>query len=357
MKWHFKKINVFFTFEQSYTMEEKDMYSVFDAWDNLASSPIDLENEAVGRKAVADACMWRATIALQCKIRSNDPLLAWELWLRNSNCQTGKDFFEQHIQPSSLLLGQFRNDNMPFLSSSSKLQISLTTRLTFLRQLIQSSASAKETEMVILDLLLKTTSQKKKENKISLAQLDVLLSMVEKTALWMTLAKPSAAQRYNRWFAFLESVNTDQPIDLSEEEASFIQKELQEMDIGATAAGKRIAAALLQRIQQPNDLSNQKFVVEHVLPVKRHNVYWKKQFPSSSIDEYMHKFGNLVLVTKKPTVRESNQSFLDKQKRYEQETDWSLTQPLSKLEPEWNSSTIRNQQELYMNHIENILNI
>ncbi len=337
-------------------MEEKDMYSVFDAWDNLASSPIDLENDAVGRKAVADACMWRATIALQCKIRSNDPLLAWEQWLRNSNCQTGKEFFEQHIQPSSLLLGQFRNDNMSFLSSSSKLHISLITRLNFLRQLIQSSASAKEAEMVVLDLLLKATSQKKKENGISLGQLDVALNTVEKTALWMTLAKPSAAQRYNRWFAFLESVNTDQPIDLSEEEASFIRNELQEMDIGASAAGKRIAAALLQRIQQPDDQSNQNFVVEHILPVKRHNAYWKKQFPSS-IDEYMHKFGNLVLVTKKPTVRESNQSFIDKQKRYQEETDWSLTQPLSKLEPEWNSSTIRNQQDLYMNHIQNILNL
>jgi len=332
-----------------YTNEEEDMYHVFDAWDNLAATPPDLENNSVGRKTVVDACTWRATVALETKIRTRDPVQAYEMWLRSKKLKTGREFFEQCVQPASIILGRFRTDNMPFLKN----RPSLTTRLTFLRKLIECNSSAKESEMVILELLTRATS--KNEDRMSLSKLDDNLHAVELTALWMALAKPSATQRYNRWFDFLRNVEEESPIGLSEEEKYFIKLEIQIMDIGATTSGKKLAGALLARMQN-NENDDSLFEVEHVLPVKRHNASWKKMISEpEEREQYMHKFGNLVLVSKKPTTRESNQSFDDKKKRYDSSVNqrWKITQKISSIS-EWNKDIILDQQLEYVNVMNNI---
>eukprot|EP00560_Eucampia_antarctica_P005735 CAMPEP_0197836248 /NCGR_PEP_ID=MMETSP1437-20131217/28357_1 /TAXON_ID=49252 ORGANISM="Eucampia antarctica, Strain CCMP1452" /NCGR_SAMPLE_ID=MMETSP1437 /ASSEMBLY_ACC=CAM_ASM_001096 /LENGTH=237 /DNA_ID=CAMNT_0043442277 /DNA_START=123 /DNA_END=836 /DNA_ORIENTATION=- len=228
---------------------------------------------------------------------------------------------------------------MPFLKNNR----SLSTRLSFLRKLIQCNSSVKEAEMVILELLSRATSKDK--NRMSLSKLDDNLHAVEMTALWMALAKPSVMQRYNRWFDFLN--NADEiPLEISEEEKFFIKNELPIMNLGATASGKKLVGALLDRLQNSGKKSD--FEVEHVLPVKRHNKYWKEAFPTSiEREQYMHKLGNLVLVSKKATMRESNQSFDDKKKRYKSESQWQLTQTVASSS-KWDETAILKQQYVYI---------
>ena len=55
-------------FELRYISDEDKMYKTFDAWDKL-QAPMDLDNGSVGRNAVADACILRATADLGAKIR------------------------------------------------------------------------------------------------------------------------------------------------------------------------------------------------------------------------------------------------------------------------------------------------
>ncbi len=86
------------------------MYKTFDSWDNLASTP-DLDNGAVGRETVSDACQLRATTVLRTKIRKRDILLNLERWLRRDvvqNKREGHIFYKKKIESASLTLGVSR---------------------------------------------------------------------------------------------------------------------------------------------------------------------------------------------------------------------------------------------------------
>lgn len=342
-----------------YTKDEIKMYETFDNWDNLAST-LDLDNGCVGRGTVSDACLLRATTLLRTKIRKRENLLSLERWLRRDviqNKSEGNAFFKTKIEPASLTLGQYRTGEFNLFnfysrrSKGGKVWTSIAMRLNFLRLMTTTVTSVKDLEMVILDLLLRASGEGEDGGKMSLQELDQQLHGLEVLALWMALSKPSVSKRYEKCFEFLDAIeNGENDANLiSEQEKSMIREGLVVSEFGSTAAGKRIAVAIMKRINchvQAENGGDERLIesmadqhLELILPVKGTKKAWGKSWPDAEEkDKWVNRIGNFAIVADKPTVAESKMPFSTKKERFKDE-DWPLTAGLAEFE-EWDSNSL-----------------
>ncbi len=332
------------------------MYKTFDSWDHLASTS-DLDNGSVGRETVSDACLLRATTTLRQKIRKRENLLSLERWLRRDvmqNKHEGHIFYKKKIEPASLTLGQYRTGCFHLLgfysrSKNTKVLTSIEMKLSFLRSMTTTVTSVKDVEMIVLDLLLRANGGEGKA--MSLNDLDKQLHGLEILALWMALSKPSVSQRYQKCFEFLDAIeNGDDVLNLiSQEEKSLIREALVITEFGSNAAGKRIAAYILKRInchvyvQESNDDKNRMIEsnadLELILPAKATKKAWGESWPDKDEREkWVNRLGNFAIVSNKPTAAESKMPFATKKERFQKE-DWPLTFGLSEID-EWNSDSL-----------------
>jgi len=344
-----------------YTRSEDDMYTTFDAWDDLATPPEDTEtSKSVGRDMIAAACLLRATATMRNKIIKNDQVYALERWLRHDlvkNNYEGKHFFKRHVKPASLALKRFRDgdyDNFKWASKASDgLREKLVMRLRFLRRLTGGVGCTKELEFVILELLIRAGGAEGHKS-LSLWRLDEYLHSIELAALWMIVETPSTAQRYKRCFDMLDAIDTDLLIDdIPEEEKSALLDGLSKREFGSTAGGRKIASAILERLNEyiltennldmmPDECLVQ---IEHVLPPKAGGKYWKEHWANSEENnELSHRLGNLVLLSHKIGARETRKGFDEKRARYEEEV-WPLTRSLAKLDT-WEKDELLEQQQV-----------
>ena len=356
--------------------------------------------QSVGRDMISAACLLRASAALRAKIRSRggDEVFDWERWLRQelwlqnqrltqqqqqsqqSQSQQevdsakqqpwqGKDFFIEEIEPASIALYKFRTgqwDEFAFLNSKTKGKNNITKRqrdtivaqLNFLRDITMGVTSAKEAEIAVLELLLRAEDDDISSGMLS-RYLDELLPLIETWTLWMALTKPSPMQRHARVFALLDAMDDLDSVGSSlgtsstsaasggvGEMAKSLRECMDEYEFGATAGGKRLAAAILKRM-------NAHLMVEE-----------KKSFPDSnkaaaaSVDliqqhwlneeereEWENRIGNLALVssaTPRSKKTMSNSSWESKSKRYKKEP-WLLTRHLAELD-QWDMDEVKDQQ-------------
>lgn len=340
-----------------YTVEEDDMYRTFDKWDELAAAP-DVESYSVGRDIVAKACLLRAATALKTKIRKNDEINAMERWLRQDlveNMYEGKDFFTRNIRPASLILGRFREGSFDSFIKDAKtagdLERTIATRLKFLLALTTNVGSTKDVELAIVDLLLLPN--------LTNAQLDQCLHAIELVAIWMALQRPSPMQRHQRCFELIDAMaihvddwNKLRNTAISPDELSVMKSNLRTFEFGATANGKKIASALLERLNAYYILAEGAGVeipdgdqhLEYVLPKKPTGAYWKEVWPNEEEAlQCTYLLGNLALLSGKPTGRQANKDFDEKKERYEQEP-WPLTSSLAEWTI-WNKDAHTEQQE------------
>jgi len=354
--------------------------------------------KSVGRDMISSACLLRASAALRAKIRSRggDEVFDWERWLRqelwlqnqrltqqqqqhNQSQQQvdsakrqpwqGKDFFIEEIEPASIALYKFRTgqwDEFAFLNSKTKGKNNITKRqrdtivaqLNFLRDITMGVTSAKEAEIAVLELLLRAEDDDISSGMLS-RYLDELLPLIETWTLWMALTKPSPMQRHARVFALLDAMDDLDSVGSSlgssstaaasggvGEMAKSLRECMDEYEFGATAGGKRLAVAILKRM-------NAHLMVEE-----------KKSFPDSnkaaaaSVDliqhhwlneeereEWENRIGNLALVssaTPRNKKTMSNSSWESKSKRYKKEP-WLLTRHLAELD-QWDMDEVKDQQ-------------
>jgi len=349
------------------------MYETFDNWDKLASQ-LDVENDAVGRDIVSDACLLRASSVLGTKVSKNGQIFALESWLREELTKkslNGNDFFAKCVKPASLALGRYRDLNFgekTFSFSSSragKVGDMIAIRLTFLRALTSSVSSTKELEIVILELLVRSMG-KASAKHMPLKELDSYLGHVERLALWMALLKPPASQRYQRCFKFLENIQSKNIGSsfsmLSEEEMSAIREKLLVCNFGLTAAGRKNVIALLQRLNSYILFSNDRITTsggtvqlyaEPILPVKATNKMWGEQWPDKEEREFwMHRLGNFVLVSNKAKTIDSKLAFTSKKERYGKEV-WPLTIDVTKSN-EWSRLQLVEHMSSMLNLIDEI---
>lgn len=359
-----------------YTLNEEDMYATFDKWDTLASMA-DPESGSVGREMIAAACLNRATAALKTKIRKNDVALALENWLREDlikNGYEGKEFYAKHIEPASRALCSYRDGNFDSFEFASKggkrnagLQKSIQMRLSFLRGLTMGISSAKEAEILILDLLLKAEGDGKKA--LALDELDVGLALIETCALWMAISRPSPVNRHQRCFDILDIMNSGVLLDgkaevvIAEEAKIALRDEILEFDFGASPMGKKLAIALLQRLntqllmddgkaEKAEEMASHNYI-EHILPTNTYRKEWSDQWPDEEIkDSWTHRLGNLALMSRKSTAKESNNVFDEKKDRYKKEAA-PLTQQVADIDT-WNEDAVAESMDKHVGLISSI---
>jgi len=394
-----------------YTLEEGDMYQVFDRWDSLAAEPssrpstdVDPSGEditPVGRDIVSSACQLRASAALRTKIRSRggDEVYEWERWLRQEMWARnqrrseqlgsdigqekstsvrqpwqGKDFFDEEIKPASAALYKFRTgqwDEFYFLSKTGakknmtkKQRDTTVARLNFLRDITIGVTSAKEAEIVVLELLLRAEdagADSSNSNHMLSRYLDEILPLIEKWSLWMALTRPSPMKRHARVFALLDAMDDVDAVgslglemsspgdDGNGTIGSLLRERMDEYEFGTTAGGKRLAAAILKRMNAYLMVEEKKVVPSGkgapTVEIIQHHLT-----SDDALDELAYRIGNLALVSKAPprdSGRRKNKHdssyWENKSRRYKKEP-WLLTRQLSELD-KWDLDAMQDQQK------------
>ena len=398
-----------------YTLEEGDMYDTFDLWDSLAAEPSlsssstatsDSSSNAaddasssssssniksVGRDIISSACLLRASAALRTKIRSRggDEVYEWERWLRqelwlqnqrlsqvqqqgkDEQMQTwqGKDLFTTEIEPASIALYKFRTgqwDEFSFLSKSlmgktkknmTKKQRNMTiARLNFLRDITSGVPSAKEAEIVILEVLLRLEAAASSENGdgggVISRYIDGILPSIEKWALWMAVVRPSPMQRHARVFALLDAIDDFDSLGAAESDSDMIaslREGINEYEFGASAGGKRLATAILKRMNTHLIVEDGKKVPDGI-DAATVEMIQQQDWPSEEDrEEWSNRIGNLALISSAQPRRRNKKdkadvsSWENKCKRYKKEP-WMLTRELAELD-RWGISEVQDQQK------------
>lgn len=392
-----------------YTLNEDDMYETFDQWDDLAAEPTAAissssdaasssslsKSVAVGRDIITSVCLLRASAALRTKIRSRggDEVYEWERWLRQelwlqnqllakqqekSKSTTplppwqGKDFFAKKIQPAAIVLNKFRTrqwDEFAFLSKdvnkkmTKKERSSVIARLDFVRDVIMGVTAAKEAEIVVLDILLRAEEEAESNGGGSSLDryLDEFLPLVESWTLWMALTRPSPMQRHARVFSLLDAMDDVDSVGVGmvaeEDEMENVKAAMDEYEFGASAVGKRLAAAILKRMSTYLMLEEKKGIpddgdvsVDFILPSKvTKESEWEKQWPEEEQRvEWMNRIGNLALVTSRLRSRSvkkraTDSSWEQKCINFKKEP-WLLTRQLVELDG-WDAAAVQDQQK------------
>jgi len=383
-------------------------------------------SSSVGRDIIATTCRLRTMAALRRKIGKNqEEVKAMELWLKqtlwyqNSNNKNaalivdGKDFFLQQIQPACSILYMFRTlelENMlQYCDCSSEetgntvqLQMTFKSRLRFLQSLVTNFAVTKDIEMVLVEALLVMKTNNNNNNKdssITMKDMDDFFALLELTAMEFIMMKPTPTRRLQRCFELLDTLflvvfkNNDNKKDgllFSTAKQELMQKEvtvdetttitttttssfsnsllqwLVTNDFGSTTTGKRMAMALLERMNTHlliEDNTNLEIpdaffdttannYVETILPpratkkrVDDDELYWIRQWTNYDRNTWVYKLANLCLLSSGNNKKKKwiALSFPKKRERYQEELLWPLTNALIN-EKDWNSESISNQQ-------------
>lgn len=363
-----------------YTLDENEMYRTFDHWDVLAADPprkvdgttSDLTSstvaKSVGRDMLSLACLLRASAALRTKIRSSrdrgggDEVYEWERWLRrqllvhNSQGQTdwqGKDFFVEEIEPSAISLYKFRTgqwDEFNFLSKTTarKQRDATVSRLNFLRDITLGVPSAKDAEIVILELLLRV--EYGIDGAISSSMLsrylDDILPLIEITALWMALTRPSSMQRHSRVLAMLDAMDDFDSVGEKLSIAS-LKENMNLYEFGATTGGKKLAAAILKRMNAHLMIEDKKNVPDGCSEASTVDLI-QQHWTSEEGEGLAHRIGNLALVSSlEPRNGRSKKGYGSsweiKTKRYKKEP-WILTRQVAESD-KWDVDAVHDQQK------------
>lgn len=393
---------------QRYTLDEQDMYQTFDRWDTLSAEPstIVVNNEnlqqsaedasssefisSVGRETIAAACVLRASATLRTKIRSGggDEVYEWERWLRHvlwvqnqkladingtngeSTKQSwqGKDFFAECIQPASVALFKFRMrqwEEFSFLLGKNKKEKNtIISRLNFLKDIIGAAASAKEAEILVLELLLRAEEAANKNDKKRLSWLLEFLPSVEKISLWMALTRPSPMQRHNRVFELLDAINGDSREDIEADDIALLRTSSTEYKFGASASGRKLAAAILCRLNchlmmkdGAHDSYNKERTVDLILPEQiPKGSEWEQAWTEEEHESWVYSLGNLALTTQTKNNKKKkgtdSTSCETKMQEFKKET-WPLTRALSESVV-WNVEAVTENQKRALSLMEEI---
>jgi hypothetical protein len=391
-----------------YTIDEDDMYRTFDLWDALATEPMISSGggttmddddpaatsvvgaiESVGRDVLSSACLLRASASLRTKIRSSrdrgggDEVYEWERWLRrrlyirndashNEQRQSeeqpqqvpswqGKDFFVEEIAPASIALYKFRTglwDGFAFLSRTltRKQRDTTIARLNFLRDITLGVTTAKEAEIVVLELLLRV--EHGDDSSLS-RYLDDILPLVEKTALWMALMRPSSMQKQARVLALLDSMDdldsvgglgVAKPSGDNERVVSSLREAMNLYEFGASTGGKRLAAAILKRMNAHLMIEEKKNVPDGNSDAAVVDLI-QSNWTSEEGERLANRIGNLALVSSSSALasrnsraKKSSGSLWEiKVKRYKKEP-WILTRQVAEFD-QWNHDAVHDQQK------------
>lgn len=127
--------------------------------------------------------------------------------------------------------------------------------------------------------------------------------------------------------------------------------------INGDVYGKPFAKAVLLRIEEhAHDTSvtlkfDGKVTIEHILPQTMTDPYWTSRFDKDTHRTWLHRLGNLALLSGIKNYKAKNYSFEEKQAAYKDRgriTSFETTKPLLQLK-QWSTTELAERQEMLTN--------
>ena len=236
-------------------------------------------------------------------------------------------------------------------------------RLDFLRDVAAGTTAAGEAEIAVLELLLRAESRVADGGGTRL--LERILPAIEARALGMALARPSPMQRHARILALLDAMDDPDPAESAEpasvpaaapgdqEAVESLGELVDKCEFGATAGGRRLAAAMLKRMNA------------HLMLEEKESTSMGEEASAASVDsiqqqwrneeeqeEWANRIGNLALLSSSAATRNgrawkktipNDTSWESKCKTYKEER-WPLTRELAELDL-WDTDDLQNQHQ------------
>jgi hypothetical protein len=300
----------------------------------------------------------------------------------------GRDFFVEEIEPASLALYKFRAglwDEFGFLSKTTtkkedssnlmtkKQRDTTIARLNFLRDLTLGVSAANEAEVVVLEYLLRAEHDFKTRvgnddddnnsghtnNRMLSRNLDEILQLIEKWTLWMAVTRPSSLQRQSRIFSLLDAMDDLDSVggfglltksSTAARMGTSLREGMNEYEFGASAAGKRLAVAILKRLNSHLMIEEKKNIPDCTGDAPKVEPILSEWSSEEERDEWAHRIGNMALVSSSATSsrnsrakKSSDLMWEAKSKRYKKEP-WVMTRQLADSE-QWDVNSIQDQQK------------
>jgi hypothetical protein len=329
--------------------------------------------EQVGRQTVESACILFAQIYLRKAVQRNGEMDMMEAFLKkymNEYQCDGDYIFEKKIVPVSLVLESFRDGDITLVPGSLA-PIEELPSLRFLWSACSTIATAKEIELVVLFMLIHWQGTIDRSESI---QVQLQLRQLEDIALWMMVTKPKRVDRLQRCFDIMDYCSStkslDQisspfmtsPLELTTEERGKILEILDEHEFGSSRTGSSVAKIILERLNEFEMVHSSQgrikpiqstLQLEHVLP-QQYAKEWI-DWDSTNADEWIHRLGNLVLLTQKVDKKISDSHFF-KKKDHLEASPYPLTQQIAKYHS-WNVQAVKQHHDTILRQASLVWNL
>lgn len=326
-----------------------------DEQDKLMKLWNELSN-VVGRDVLQSACLFWAQCVLQKPLKKFGEVDLMAAFLRHYMKQAemnGFAFFSKQLQPSALLLHQFREGSIHWVTEAAlrnKADRRSIPSLSFLREAAQTPTS-KEIEIAILGMLFRWDMANTDEEKEAWER---NLNRLEQIALWMMLCQPAARIRRQRSIDIARrgqwqdaNLLDADPLFLTSDERKLLKEKLDTTTFTRNKA--KAAKTILERLNEFELLHGSQgrmlplrktLQLEHVLPQK-YGQYsaWKTSWEDEDAQEWLHRLGNLALLNKGVNIEISNGPFEMKRNQLSK-SPYPLTKMLAEYD-QWTASSVR----------------
>ena len=324
----------------AHTADEVSQDNVLNKWQEL--------EDTVGRKCLEASCIALSQGELREAARRNGETDLFAKYLRKAtasrNCD-GEKLFDDMIQPAAEELKALREGRVDYARG-----IRNPPSFSFLDWAATEIPTSKEIEPVVLAILMKLRND---PTKSETEFWNGKLNQLERVALWMMLAKPKLPARRKKCFHIMQhlddSAALQAALELSDDDKAMMRQNLDKQEFGKTTSGRKVATALLLRLNEHQLLENNQATqiqamestlqVEHVLPQKYStNQAWTEGWDAAHAIAWVHRLGNLALLNQKTNSKISNGSFSSK-KPHLGESAYPLTRESAKVES-WNAEAV-----------------
>jgi hypothetical protein len=192
------------------------------------------------------------------------------------------------------------------------------------------------------------------------------ISLLEKITMQNWVRRLGRAARLTAYFQLVSAINSGKS---SDEVREIFRKNAQNKEflelLGGEVYGKPFDSAVLLRMEEAavdgsvTKSYGGRLTIEHVMPQALKDDYWKKRFTEEQHKLWLHRLGNLAMLSGSKNYKSQYYDF-DRKKKIYSDRDKNVSFDLTKeicLLPEWTEESIKKRQDRIMKLAENTYTI